>query len=651
LKSGRLIIVGGGMACHRLCHTLLQHGYDTSKIEIYSEESIPPYDRANLSKNIGKGTSRAPLLSQPQWYQKHGIQLHLSQRIQGLDTDKKCLYLEDDRSVPFTNLVLALGAKPASPNIEGIGLDRVFTYRSWNDLLKIKSLCGAGSRIAVIGGGLLGLEAAAALHVAKCDVTVFEMANALLCHNLNEEASQVLQEALRELGIQVSLKSTLKKIHPESGCLKLLFHDDTQHEFDGVIVATGHRPVDEMAATSGIAVSPKGGIMIDEHLKTNHENIYAMGDCTSFQHSHFGVVQAAYEQADVLAARLSGIDQTYKPTGRYFRLNIVGIEISTYGENLGDGEHLVFNDASAFRSLVLQRGKLMGATTIGSWEHATALRIAVQENLNVPHRQKKAFPSNGDLQLLTDMGGVASWPDDSVICNCCHVTCGTIRHDIKGGLNTLTKLEKQCGAGGQCGSCRSLLLGLIHPKAHSQQNPTRRSDIIGKTFKWAAILALLGGLIFWAPWNVPAPESVETGIYQISRLWNDDFIKQITGYGTAGLSLFSLIYSLRKRIKWFHFGEMPLWKTMHASLGTLTLLTLFLHTGLSMGHNLNFWLAANFISLNTLGALAALSMHAADTSTNPLKHRFRLWLARSHLVFFWPYPVLLGVHIYKVYQY
>ncbi|MDA0753012.1 MAG: FAD-dependent oxidoreductase, partial [Verrucomicrobia bacterium] len=341
MKSGRLIIVGGGMACHRLCHTLLQHGYDTSKIEIYSEESIPPYDRANLSKNIGKGTSRAPFLSQPQWYQKHGIQLHLSQRIQGLDTDKKCLYLEDDRSVPFTNLVLALGAKPASPNIEGIGLDRVFTYRSWNDLLKIKSLCGAGSRIAVIGGGLLGLEAAAALHVAKCDVTVFEKANALLCHNLNEEASQVLQETLRELGIQVSLKSTLKKIHPESGCLKLLFHDDTQHEFDGVIVATGHRPVDEMAATSGIAVSPKGGIMIDEHLKTNHENIYAMGDCTSFQHSHFGVVQAAYEQADVLAARLSGIDQTYKPTGRYFRLNIVGIEISTYGENLGDGEHLV----------------------------------------------------------------------------------------------------------------------------------------------------------------------------------------------------------------------------------------------------------------------------------------------------------------------
>lgn len=651
LKSERLIIAGGGMACHRLCHSLLLHGYDTSQIEIYSEESIPPYDRANLSKSIGNGTSKAPLLSQSQWYQKHGIQLHLSKRIQGLDPDKKCLYVEGDRPVPFTNLVLALGAKPSAPNIKGIGLDKVFTYRNWNDLLRIKSLCKPGSKIAVIGGGLLGLEAAAALHGAKCEVSVFEMANALLCRNLNEEASRVLEKALKKFGIRVSLKTTLKEITSELARLKLHFLDGTQHEADGVIVATGHRPVDELATISGIAVSPRGGIMIDEHLKTNHENIYAVGDCTSFQHSHFGVVQAAYEQADVLAARLTGIDQVYKPTGRYFRLNILGIEISAYGENLGDGEHLVFNDSFAFRSLVLQRGKLMGATTIGSWEHATALRIAVQENLSVPHRQKKGFSTDGDLQLLTDMGGVASWPEDSVVCNCCHLTCGAIRREINDGFDSLNKIEQQCGAGGQCGSCRSLLLGLIHPNAHLRQESSNGTGLIGKAFKWTSILAFISCLVFWAPWNVPASESVETWGYQMNRLWNDHSIKQITGFSTAGLSLCSLFYSLRKRIKWFQFGNMPLWKTIHSTLGTLTLLTLFLHTGLSMGYHLNFWLAANFITLNTLGALAALSMHAADTSRNPLKHRFRLWLARSHMIFFWPYPVLLGVHIYKVYQY
>lgn len=639
------------MACHRLCHNLIEEGFDTNRIVIYSEEPTPPYDRANLSKLLHTHANTPPLLNHQEWYGENGISLNLSKKVKRFDPEQKQLYFADGSTCTFHQLVLATGKRPLIPDIEGTQHENVFTYRNWHDLLKIQSYCQSGRKIAIIGGGLLGLEIAEALHKNHCNITIYEAANTLLCKNLSETAGNVLLQSLEKLGIHISLKRQIKRIESNSEKLTLMFQDLPPVEVDGIILATGAKPSDEIAKESGILVSPKGGILVNESLTTNHQNIFALGDCASFRHESYGFVQPAYEQADVLAARLCGKDQTYVPKGCDRRLNILGIEISTYGENLGDGDHLVHSVNGNFRSLVINQGKLIGATIIGKWKQSTALGVAVREQLRMPHRQKKAFNESGHLELLTSMGSVNSWPAKAVVCNCTQMNCQSIKNAISEGFDTLTTLEKYTQAGGQCGSCRPLLLGLMHPEGNDVSDNTPVSIPPSKPLRWVAMAGLVICLLYWIPWQIPAPESVSSWNYKLSQIWTDFLSKQITGYATAGLSLGSLLLSLRKRIRWFKWGEFAFWKTLHASLGASTLLTLFFHTGLSMGNNLNFWLATSFLGLNTLGALAAIGVASKDASTHIMKNRFRTWMTRLHIIFFWPYPLLLAAHIYKVYQY
>ena len=646
-----LVIVGGGMVCHRLCKQLVHEGYQTHQIKIFTEESLPPYDRANLSKCFHRSLKTPPLLDQKRWYEKNGISLHLSKKAAHLDASNKRIRFLDNSIIGYDKLVLATGSRPDIHAIEGAELENVFTYRNWQDLLKIESFCRPDRTIAVIGGGLLGLEAAAALHQAKCRIKVYETANTPLCRNLSETAGAVLLKSMKTLGIEVLLKYQLEKILSNNGKLNLVFRGNVFAEADGVVLATGTRPCDELAAESGIQVSPKGGFLVDETLSTSDPDIFALGDCASFRHDSFGFVQPAYEQADVLAARFCGKDETYVPTGRNCRLNIMGIELSAYGENLGEGEHLVYEVNGDYRSLVMHRGKLIGATTIGKWDQATALGVAVSENLRVPHRQKKHFCTSGQLDMLTHMGNVTTWSADAVICQCTHMSCQAVKNAISEGFDSLAKLEKYTQAGGQCGSCRPLLLGLLHPQSQEVQGqaeiPGHRKDHLW----WVALVGLIFCMLFWAPWQMPPVDSVQSLNYKWSQFWNSFFAKQVTGFTTAGLSLSALILSLRKRMAWFQWGEFAVWRVLHACVGILTLLTLFLHTGLSMGHNLNFWLATCFVGLNTLGAFAAIASSSRARKTAGTQTTFQVWMTRLHIIFFWPYPVLLAAHVYKVYQY
>ena len=646
-----IVIVGGGMASHRMCKSLSVLGYQTSDIKIYSEESLLPYDRANLSKCFSNDKTKPNLLSNDNWYKQKGINVHLATKVLLIEPNRRLLKLDSDQTVQYSKLVLALGANPSSQLISGADLQNVFTYRNWVDLQKIKAVCSEGTKVAIVGGGLLGLEAADAIYNITSDVTVFEMANTLLCRNLNEEAGFEVSKALNSRGIKVVLKAQLKNIFRRQEQLNLVFNNREEFQADVVILAIGHRPADELAKQSGIAVSPKGGILVDHHLRTSHKDIYALGDCISLKHKNFGFVQPTYQQADTLASIFCGSEKKYEPKGRFIRLNVSGMEISAYGDNLGNAEHLTYQNKSVYRSLVIHRGVLIGSTTIGEWANATALRIAVEENVKIPNRHKKIFDNTGELKLLDEFGEAVHWPKDSIICNCYHITCETIRKAITNGHGSLTKIENLCGAGSKCGSCRLQLLGLIHSNAENRTKEKNSFLTSGNIFKYLAFTSLLLCILYWAPWQVGTPITVESPKFRISKLWTDSVIKQITGFTTAGISLFSLLYSLRKRLSWFRLGNVSMWKTLHVFLGCLTLIVLFLHTGLSWGYNLNFLLTLNFILLNTLGALAAFNYSAKLTSHTLIQNSLRFWIIRLHILFFWPYPVLLGIHIYKVYQY
>ena len=646
-----IVIVGGGMAAHRLCTSLSNSGYNTANLEIYSGEEILPYDRANLSKCFKSENSTPTPLNQNEWYKQNKIKIHLQSKVSSIDPNQKLLIFEGGLRKIYSKLILALGSEPSTQSFSEAPLENVFTYRTWADLRRIRTACKLAEEVSIIGGGLLGLEAAGAIHSKSRNVTVFEMANTPLCRNLNEEAGFALLKSLESSGIRVVLKSQLKSIHQAEGYLNLVFNNKKKFRANVVVLATGHRPADQLAKSSGIEVSPNGGILVDEHLQTSQKDIFAIGDCISLKHRSFGFVQPAYHQANILASNLCGSTEKYEPKGKRITLNLSGVDISIYGENLGDAEHLTYKNGSTFRSLVVRRGILIGSTIIGNWTNSTALRFAVDENVKIPNRQKKVFNTTGELNLLDDFGEAATWSNDSIICNCCHIDCGTVRKEIKKGGDNLQKIKHSSGAGSKCGSCRLQLLGLIHAGLGNNVKLENSIFASGKIFKYLAVCSLILSVLYWLPWQISAPYTVDSLKFEFSKLWTDSVIKQITGFTVAGISFFSLLYSLRKRLGWFRIGKLGIWKTFHVLSGFLAIIVLFFHTGLSWGYNLNFLLATNFLTLNTLGALAAVNYSAKLDSSSFAQNRIRYWLIRSHILFFWPYPILLFIHLYSVYQY
>jgi len=646
-----IVIVGGGMAAHRLCVSLLNSGYNTANLEIYSEERILPYDRANLSRCFKGENSTPTLLNEAAWYKKNKIKIHLQSKVSLIDPNQKLLIFESGLKKSYSKLVLALGSEPSTQLISGYALENVFTYRSWADLKRIRVACKLAKEVAVIGGGLLGLEAAGAIYSKSRNVTVFEMANTPLCRNLNEEAGFALLKSLESSGIKVVLKSQLKNIHQDGEYLNLSFNNKKEFQANVVILATGHCPADDLAKASGIAVSPKGGVLVDQHLRTNQKDIFALGDCISLKHKSFGFVQPTYHQANVLASNFCGSIEKYEPEGKYITLNLSGVDISIYGDNLGNADHLTYKNGSTFRSLVIQQGILVGSTIIGNWTNSTAVRFAVDENVKIPNRQKKVFSTTGELKLLDDFGEAATWSNDSIICNCCHVDCGTIREGIKQGHDNLKKINLSSGAGSKCGSCRLQLLGLIHADLDNNEKVKNNIFSSGRTFRYLAFCSLVLSFLYWLPLQIGTPDTVDSLKFQLSKLWTDPVIKQITGFTVTGISFFSLLYSIRKRLTWFRIGNLGIWKTFHLLSGFLAIIVLFLHTGLSWGYNLNFLLATDFLLLNTLGALAAVNYSAKLDSSSFSQNQIRYWLIRSHILFFWPYPILLCIHLYSVYQY
>ena len=651
LDKKPIVIVGGGMAAHRLCTSLSNSGYNTANLEIYSEEGILPYDRANLSKCFKSENSTPTPLDQDAWYKKNRIKIQLKSKVSLIDPSQKLVNFACGLKKSYSKLILALGSEPSTQLISGAALENVFTYRTWADLKRIRTACKLAKEVAIIGGGLLGLEAAGAIHSRSRNVTVFEMANTPLCRNLNEEAGFALLKYLESRGIKVILKSQLKNIHQDEGYLNLVFNNNKKIRANVVVLATGHRPAGQLAKLSGIEVSPNGGILVDQHLRTSQKDIFAIGDCISLKHRSFGFVQSAYHQADILASNLCGSTEKYEPKGKNITLNLSGVDISIYGDNLGNADHLTYKTGSTFRSLVVQRGVLIGSTIIGNWTNSTALRFAVDENVKIPNRQKKVFSTTGELKVLNDFGEAATWSNDSIICNCCHIDCGTVREEIKQGSDNLQKIKHSSGAGSKCGSCRLQLLGLIHADLDNNVKVENSIFASGKTFRYLAFCALILSVLYWMPWQISAPHTVDSLKFQFSKLWTDSVIKQITGFTVAGISFFSLLYSLRKRLTWFRIGKLGIWKTFHVLSGILAVIVLFFHTGLSWGYNLNFLLATNFLALNTLGALAAVNYSTNLDSSSFAQNRVRHWLIRSHILFFWPYPVLLFIHLYSVYQY
>ena len=448
--------------------------------------------------------------------------------------------------------------------------------------------------------------------------------------------------------MRVRLTTRTERIETGESGLELSFNKGASLNTDLVVIATGIQPRDELASEAGLATAV-GGILVNASLQTDVSNVYAIGECASYNGKAYGLLAPCYEMADTLARGLAGKRARYLGSDESSRLKLLGLEVSVFGDFLEEGQYYVHRGEKTYRSLVVSHGKLIGATVIGPWVHAGEVERAVRRQRKVRTRTLERFERTGDIFEAAQISSVLEWSDVAIVCNCTRTNSGVLKQSVVGGCSTVAALAESTGAGKVCGTCMPYLAEYVGASSASYLDMASPKG--GRFLLASAVMALLlvGCIVLWPP--LPVAQSVQTAYYSFSQIWQNSLLKQITGYTIAGLSVLALLLSARKRLGWLDWGNYGLWRAAHSCLGLATIAGLFFHTGLNFGEHLNRWLLLCFLGLNLAGGLAALAVVTEKRFSARMGLRLRRLSARAHLLFFIPYPVLLGFHIAKVYIY
>ena len=643
--AGTVVIVGNGMVGHRLCRQLATQGVTQRyRVVVFGEEPEPAYDRVHLTDVLG-GRDEADLaLSPADWYRHHGIDLHLGDPIVAIDRESRMVTASSGTAIAYTHLVLATGSSPYIPPIEGADLPGVFVYRTLGDLRALRTRVQHGCTAAVIGGGLLGLEAARALQGMSMRVTVIEAAAALMPSQLDQRGGEALERQITAFGIAVKTSARTKRIETHGPWRTLHLAGGDTLTVDVVVIAAGIRPRAELARRCGLAQSPDGGIVVDDRLQTSDAHVFAIGECASHRSEVYGLAAPGYAMADVLAANLAGRPALFTGAQSATRLKLLGVDVATAGDPLDGGSAVRARDDASYRLVRVVRGRLTGAMGVGSWQEFGRIQDAIARRARVWPWQLRRFERTGTLWRVRADRPVSEWSRDAVVCHCMNVTCGQLADVCAQEIPTVQALAARTGASTLCGSCRPLL------EQFSGVEETAPAPIAGGLLITSAVaLTTVIALIVSAP--APFSGSIQDP-WRLDVLWRSGGYRQASGFVLLGLALMASLLSARKRWRRASTaGPFTAWRLAHAVIGVLTLVTLAMHTGGRVGDNLNFALMASFGALNVLGALAGGLTAVEHRLRARAGSRGRAALVAAHIIAIWPLPMLVAFHVVSVYYF
>src|SRR5947209_2415186 len=366
--SEPLVVIGNGMAAARLCDELSSRALGRYAVAVVGAEPRLAYNRVLLSSVLAGEVPSSDLELKPQrWWRDRGITLRYGCRATAIDTQTRTVTLADGAQLEYAKLVFATGSQPIKPAIPGMDLPGIITFRDINDIWTIWHRAGAGDRVVVIGGGLLGLEAAYCLAKAGARVTVLHLMDRLMERQLDGRAAAMLQRAVEAMGIEVILNADTAEISGSGHVDGVTLKDGRTIEADAVVVAIGIRPSVDLAREAGIAI--KRGIVVDDALETNIAGIHAIGECTEHRGICYGLVEPAHEQARVLADRLAGGEAHYAGSVLATNLKVSGVNVFSAGDFLGrDGtEEIILSDPAIglYKKFVVANGRLVGSVLFG----------------------------------------------------------------------------------------------------------------------------------------------------------------------------------------------------------------------------------------------------------------------------------------------
>lgn len=366
--SEPLVVIGNGMAAARFADELSKRALGRYAVAVVGEEPRLAYNRVLLSAVLaGELASTELELKPPHWWRDRGITLRYGCRATAIDAKARTVTLGDGEALTFSKLVIATGSQPIKPPISGMALPGVITFRDINDIWTIWHRAGSGDRVVVIGGGLLGLEAAYGLAKAGARVTVLHLMDRLMERQLDTRAAAMLKRAVEAMGIEVILNADTAEITGHGRADAVVLKDGRTIETDAVVVAIGIRPSAELARDAGLSVNR--GIMVDDHMETSVSGIHAIGECAEHRGICYGLVEPAHEQARVLADRLAGHGARYRGSVLATNLKVSGVNVFSAGDFLGAAgtEEIVLSDPGlgVYKKLVIADGRLAGAVLFG----------------------------------------------------------------------------------------------------------------------------------------------------------------------------------------------------------------------------------------------------------------------------------------------
>jgi nitrite reductase (NADH) large subunit len=471
MPQQRLVVIGNGMAGARTVEEILSRAPGRYAITVFGAEPYGNYNRIMLSGVLaGVEDESGIFLNDLDWYAANGITLHAGTRVTRIDRSARRVHAADGTVTPYDKLIIATGSRAFVPDIPGLhrpgrGYHQgVFAFRTLDDTRAMIRYAREHERAVVIGGGLLGLEAARGLQSHLGQVTLVHSAPHLMNAQLGAAAGQILRRSVEQLGIEVVTGARTTEILGRQSVTGVRLGDGRVIGCDVVVVAAGIRAATEVAEASGLPVGR--GVVVDDQLRVRGErDIYAVGECVEHRGQTYGLVAPLWEQARVLADHLTGADPAaaYHGSRVATKLKVAGVDVAAMGlqeAELDTDETVVFAEPGrgVHQSLIIRDDRLVGATLVGDVRKAALLIQAFDRGLALPEQR---------AALLFDLGGpavevsAADLDPQAQVCNCNGVSKQTLVDTVRGGAKTVTGVMDSTRAGKGCGTCKSLVQQIV----------------------------------------------------------------------------------------------------------------------------------------------------------------------------------------------
>ena len=468
MSKTNLVIIGNGMVGHRFIEELIDKMQSNQfNITIFCEEPRIAYDRVHLSSYFSDYTAEALSLVREGLYEENNINVLLNERAILINRQRKEIHSQTGRIVSYDKLIIATGSYPWVPPIKGADGADCFVYRTIEDLDAIRECANHCKTGAVVGGGLLGLEAAGALKNLGIQTHVVEFAPVLMAEQLDAMGGDQLRRKIEEMGVGVhTSKNTQEIIHTPSGKI-MQFADGSSLEIDFIVFSTGIRPNDQLAKACELEIGARGGIVINDYCQTSDPDIYAIGECACWQGRVFGLVAPGYKMAQVASAHLIGESAKFEGADMSAKLKLMGVDVGSIGDakakTIGCRSYVYLDEnVPVYKKLVVSNDnkKLLGAVLVGDTTDYSNLLQLMLNNMDLPeHPDCLILPSHAGAKPAL---GADALPDTAQICSCFDVTKAKIVQAIHAGCHTVAAIKAETKAGTGCGGCIPLVTQILN---------------------------------------------------------------------------------------------------------------------------------------------------------------------------------------------